>query len=324
MKKIITFLLVFVLAFSLFAVSASAENENYAKNLKWKQLITASVSESDGVFTATGITQPFHSPGINLLPAINEMLKASDGDDEITVTFSFEARVKFTEANEGETLRARILFRGVNGIQGVNPAEEADEWNGQYTDSLDGEDSLFESDPNGNIMYVIGSADIVDNDWSLIEITKTLTRAQIENKSVTAWNLCIDSLTVGGSPLTAGLVENLQIRNTYVGAPIEEEEPEATPTPTPKPEDKPTTEDKPTEKPQGGTAEKTPVPTQNTSALQTPDLEGAVDDVLQEKPVLTPAQAATINYIGFAVAFVLGIAVGAVITLLIVKKKAKN
>ncbi len=164
MKKIITILLAMVLVFSLFAISASAENENYAKNLKWKQLINASVSESDGVYTVTGITQPYHSPGMNVLPALNEMLKASDGDDEITVTFSFEARVKFTAKNEGETLSARILFRGVNGIEGVNPGEDADEWNGQYVDSLDGEDALFESDPGGNIMYTIGSGEMVDND----------------------------------------------------------------------------------------------------------------------------------------------------------------
>ena len=74
MKKLITFLLVFVLIFSLFAVNVSAENENYAKSLKWKQLINASVSEKDGVYT---VAQDIEAGELEALK--NHALNASQG-----------------------------------------------------------------------------------------------------------------------------------------------------------------------------------------------------------------------------------------------------
>lgn len=316
MKKILTVLLTLAMVFSLFAVSASAEAENLAKDLKWNGAATQ-ITEKDGVLIASGIKNKWYSPYLDVLPAIK---KALGDNDDVTIEISFETRATFTAGNEGSDFTSRVIMRGTNALT-INPQEDPEGWNEAYAESIDGEDPLFKSDGGGNIMYYIGQTEFNDEDWTEFSVTIDLIAAQVNTSALTKWDLCVDEMSV------TDIIETIQFRNVKVAV-YEEPDPTPTPEPTPKPTEKPT--EKPADKPADGTENKEEVKaTPASDALPTPELNGnELGMVIKvestpEGPVVT-GLSLTICILALAGTFVVGAGIGVVIGVIIGKKKNKK
>lgn len=316
MKKILTVLLTLTMVFSLFAVSASAEAENLAKDLKWTGSST-DITEEDGVLIASGIKNKWDSPYLDVLPAVK---KALGDNDDVTIEISFETRATFTAGNEGSAFTTRVIMRGTNTLS-VNSREDPDAWNEAYAESIDGEDPIFVSDTGGNIMYPIGKTEFNDEDWTEFSVSIELNAAQVNTTALSKWNLCVDEMSV------TGIIETLQFRNVKVAI-YEEPDPTPTPEPTPTPTPKPT--QKPADKPADGTENKdevkaTPAP----DTLPTPDLNGnELGMVIKvestpDGPVVT-GLSLTVCILALAGTFVVGAGIGIVIGVIIGKKKDKK
>ncbi len=320
MKKILTILLALAIVFSLFAVTASAETENFAKGLKWAGAST-NITEKDGVLIAKGIKNKWYSPYLDVLPAVKKAL--GDGED-MTIEISFETLATFTEGNEGNSFTSRVIMRGTNALSLV-PKDDPEAWNEAYQESIDGEDPLFVSDSDGNIVYPIGRTEFNDEEWTPFSVIIELNAAQVNTSALSKWDLCVDEISVEDF----SSLKDIQFRNVKIVIyeepdPTPTPEPTPTPTPTPKPQDVPA---------DSGTAENTDkseaTPTPD-SALPTPDLNGnelgmvtiRVQDT-PEGPVVT-GLSLTVCILALAGTFVVGAGIGFVIGLVIGKKKNKK
>ncbi len=198
--------------------------ENFAANLKWSGF-GLTVTEADGVITATNFKHPYDSPSIEVLPA---MKAALGDDDDIEIFIVFDARVKLKEGNEGESISAQALFRGTNALD--VKASDIDEWKEAYTDSFDDAEPLF-INSQGNIMKYLQGVIFTEN-WKTFVIPLELEGEQITNPAISKWTFCFDTMS------KYEMVENLEIKNFAIT--FEEPEEEETPA------DKPAT-DKPAE-----------------------------------------------------------------------------
>ncbi len=206
MKKFLTIILALVLACSLAVPVLAEEPTNYAEGAKWTKGNAGAVTETDGVAVATGITNKWNAPNIDILPAVKE---AIDGDDEIEITIAFEFRATFTKGNEGGSVSARTLMRGANGLPDLKGADNSAAWNEAYEESLDGEDPLF-NNSNGNILKYLNYEVDFTEEWTEASVSLFVYGSQVENECVTEWNFTVDNIS------EPGIVETLEFKNFAV------------------------------------------------------------------------------------------------------------
>ncbi len=252
MKKIITAILTVVLALSLMSVCVGAEGEakNYISGT-WDTggLGAGKVTSNDAFSCVTeDVKQPWHSPAINIYPAV----KAALGDeDEVEILFTFEAKVTWVSADyEGEELSIRPLLRG-----GKSGGEDYNEKLQEYCDENEVSDKMF-SDSAGNVMCTKlgGAVTLTDGEWTLFESEPVLFEKGIVAAGTEffndAWRLCFDNMKVSTDDFSNIASIDIQKAGVYVAEEYYEANatptPEPTPTPTATPEATPTPDATPT------------------------------------------------------------------------------
>ena len=237
MKKLLTAALACCIAVSALCLGVNAQGKNYL-SAEWGKGLDASVEKKeDGVYKITNLKNQWSSP---FLPSLASIKDAVSKEESIIVTFKIRAVYK--AGNEGEYTTARVLFRGTTPEKIADNEEASEEWKAKYEESLDGENAVFECNL-GNVMYYGSAIEFTDSEWTLVEWPMALTSAQVDNKMITEWNLCID--TVKDNTLLAGIEikdAGIYCESDYVSQSEPEETPEpeepeqpdeeATPTPT--------------------------------------------------------------------------------------------
>ena len=255
MKKLLTAALACCIAVSALCFGVNAQGKNYLKS-EWTNGLDATVSKEGDVYKAANMINQWSSP---FLPSLASIKEAVAKEESIIVTFKIRAVYK--AGNEGEYTTAKVLFRGTTSEK-IEPKEEpSEEWNAKYEESLDGEDALFRCSM-GNVMFYGSDVEFTDSEWTLVEWPMALTSAQVDNKMITEWNLCID--TVKDNTLLAGI--EIKDAGIYCESDYVSDAP-ATPTPTPTPEPEEDTTPTPTMKNVFG--ETTPTPTVAAEATAT-------------------------------------------------------
>ena len=253
MKKLLTVALACCIAVSALCLGVNAQGKNYLKS-EWTNGLDATVSKEGDVYKAVNMINQWSSP---FLPSLAAIKDAVSKEESIIVTFKIRAVYK--AGNEGEYTTARVLFRGTTPEKIAQDQDE--EWQAKYEESLDGEDALFRC-RDGNVMYYGSAIEFTDSEWTLVEWPMALTSAQVDNKMITEWNLCID--TVKDNTLLAGI--EIKDAGIYCESDYVSDAP-ATPTPTPTPEPEEDTTPTPTMKNVFG--ETTPTPTVGAEATAT-------------------------------------------------------
>lgn len=256
MKKLLTAALACCIAVSALCLGVNAQGKNYL-SAEWGKGLDASVEKKeDGVYKITNLKNQWSSP---FLPSLASIKDAVSKEESIIVTFKIRAVYK--AGNEGEYTTARVLFRGTTPEKIADNEEASEEWKAKYEESLDGENAVFECNL-GNVMYYGSAIEFTDSEWTLVEWPMALTSAQVDNKMITEWNLCID--TVKDNTLLAGI--EIKDAGIYCESDYVSDAP-ATPTPTPTPEPEEDTTPTPTMKNVFG--ETTPTPTVGAEATAT-------------------------------------------------------
>lgn len=255
MKKLLTAALACCIAVSALCLGVNAQGKNYLK-AEWTNGLDATVSKEGDVYKVANMINQWSSPFLPSLAAIKDAVSKEE-----SIIATFKIRAIYTEGNEGEHTSANVLFRGTTSEK-IEPKEEpSEEWNAKYEESLDGEDALFRCSM-GNVMFYGSAVEFTDSEWTLVEWPMTLTSAQVDNKMITEWNLCID--TVKDNTLLAGI--EVKDAGIYCESDYVSDAP-ATPTPTPTPE--PEEEATPTPTMKNVFGETTPTPTVAAEATAT-------------------------------------------------------
>lgn len=255
MKKLLTVALACCVAVSALCLGVNAQGKNYLKS-EWTNGLDATVSKEGDVYKAVNMINQWSSP---FLPSLASIKDAVSKEESIIVTFKIRAVYK--AGNEGEYTTARVLFRGTTPEKIEANEKASEEWKLKYEESLDGENAVFECNL-GNVMYYGSAIEFTDSEWTLVEWPMALTSAQVDNKMITEWNLCID--TVKDNTLLAGI--EIKDAGIYCESDYVSDAP-ATPTPTPTPEPEEDTTPTPTMKNVFG--ETTPTPTVGAEATAT-------------------------------------------------------
>ena len=255
MKKLLTVALACCIAVSALCFGVNAQGKNYLKT-EWANGLDATVTKSGDVYKATNMVNQWSSPTLASLASIKDAVAK---EESIIVTFKI--RAIYNAGNEGEYTSARVLFRGTTPEKIAATTEASEDWKIRYEESLDGENAVFECNL-GNVMYYGSNIEFTDSEWTLVEWPMALTSAQVDNKMITEWNLCIDN--VKDNTLLAAI----EIKDTgiYCESDYVSDAP-ATPTPTPTPEPEEDATPTPTMKNVFGDA--TPTPTATAEATAT-------------------------------------------------------
>ena len=170
---------------------------NHLKDNAWYKVKLGNVipveNAPEGVYAFSNIGSSYASPAINIYPTIKEML----GDkDEINVWIVFDVRASLTEANKtfGMKLRPDV------------PKE--------YTEDK----TLFLSEYSGSTFNFTEYGILVSpysngeftNKWQRIEIFRTFTKEDINDKLWTEWNLCFDMMNEYYD------IKEIQLKNTAI------------------------------------------------------------------------------------------------------------
>ncbi len=247
MKKLLTVALACCIAVSALCLGVNAQGKNYLKS-EWTNGLDATVSKEGDVYKAANMINQWSSPFLPSLAAIKDAVSKEE-----SIIVAFKIRAVYKAGNEGEYTTARVLFRGTTPEKIADNEGASEEWQAKYEESLDGEDALFRCSM-GNVMFYGSAVEFTDSEWTLVEWPMALTSAQVDNKMITEWNLCID--TVKDNTLLAGI--EIKDAGIYCESDYVSDAP-ATPTPTPTPEPEEDTTPTPTMKNVFG--ETTPTPT---------------------------------------------------------------
>ena len=136
-------------------------NENFAAGLTWSAFAGATVTEADGIVTATGFKYAYSSPSVNILPSVK---KALGDNSDVEIFIVFESRGVFTEGNEDATVSASTLIRGTSALS--VKTSDIEEWREAYADSFTDSDPFFGNN-GGNVMKYIGHGIKLTSDWTL-------------------------------------------------------------------------------------------------------------------------------------------------------------
>ena len=154
---------------------------NHLKDNGWYKANLGNVipveNSPEGVYAFSNIGTSFASPVINIYPTIKEMLADKD---EINVWIVFDVRAALTEKDKGFGMKLRPDV----------PKEYVED------------KSLFLSEYSGSafnftsygILTSPYSEGKFTNKWQRIEIFKTFTKDDINDKLWTQWNLCFDMM----------------------------------------------------------------------------------------------------------------------------------
>lgn len=172
-------------------VSVSAQSDNFLTKEWEKGTLGATLekTEEDGetVYKAGNFKAAYTSPMVSVLDAIKE----ATGDDDGTVTITMKLRTEHVEGKESSKTQLRILMRGTP--TNASLAKNAEEWNDAYEGEV--EDASF-SNSSGNIMFALsGKQNVTDDEWTIVEWTFDITKAEMDSTMLKDWLLCVDTIS---------------------------------------------------------------------------------------------------------------------------------